>query len=357
MVVIPCFEYRVSLSVLAHQRLRQVVDGIRRMIPNLLYVNTFVVGSPIATCRDFLGVRRLGSRSRIGDVLAAAKPVILERARTARAGLVAMKELPDSLVDLGRRALAPEFFFVESLPTTYVPVQDDGTPPYPQRLRHKYRLLKENRSKAFRDAGLRWETVADFAHLADELHRLYLQVLGRAATRFETLTPQFFREVSEGLGERSFSLLCYRHGELVAFELFLQGRRTLHPLYLGLDYAHREPGALYFNCIYRIIDEAAQRGFSVVELGQSSYDVKAAMGAVTGRRYIGLHHRTPLVHRLMRTCRSALFPRIVVPRRRVFKDEAEARAIFARSGVEPGACDWQGADETWSVPEAGGVMR
>lgn len=342
MVVLPCFEYRVSLAILASTRLQQVIQRLRNFLPGLLYVNTFVVGSPLAICRDFLGIRRLDRPALIAAVLAAAKPALLQRARAAGANFVAIKEAPRSLRDVISAAFTPEFFFVESLPTTFVPVQAEPTLPYAERLRYKYRLQRRNRLKAFENAGFRWAIATDFAPFADKLHRLYLQILDRAAHRFEQLTPAFFREISDGLGEQSFALLCFKQDEIIAFELFLQSRNNLHPLYLGLDYAHRDTGALYFNCIYRIIEEAADRGFPVVELGQSTYDVKGTMGAVIQRLYIGLYHRNPIIHGALRVFQSMLFPAIPAPRFNVFKNPSEARALLKSAHIEYEASDAEG---------------
>lgn len=79
--------------------------------------------------------------------------------------------------------------------------------------------------------GLKWQVVTDFADLAPELHRLYLNVLARSDYRLETLTPAFFRNVSESLGEQSFVIVAMDGDKPVAFELFIRDETRICPMY------------------------------------------------------------------------------------------------------------------------------
>lgn len=250
--LLPCFRIRFSLSLLAPLGLQRWIARVRWLFPNALYFTAFVGGLPVAVCKDSLGMQQLSLPER-PRVLREMKQLLLKQGRQLQVGFVTFKEITLPQMELIRAALVPEFHVIESLPTMYLPISLPGRPRYVERLRTKQRVLLRKRRRMFTEAGLRWETAVDFERYAEQFMPLYLQVLERAQTRLETLTPNFFREVSRRLGERSFTLLCFKGEELIAFELFLKDGRWLQPMYLGLNYAYRDQAAVYFNCLYQII--------------------------------------------------------------------------------------------------------
>jgi hypothetical protein len=166
------------------------------------------------------------------------------------------------------------------------------------------------------------------------MHALYMQVLTRSQVRFETLSVDFFRRIPDFLGGRVFALLCFQREELVAFELFLQDDDWLHPIYLGMSYAHRDEGSLYFSLLYKIIELAEAQGRPVVQLGQTSYPVKAAIGAVMARLYVAVRHDNRLLDWLLGRMASQLFPSTPIPpRRRVFRDMRQNNDGLKRHGI------------------------
>jgi hypothetical protein len=326
--VLPCFRFPLSLSLLAPQSVQQWIERLRKVFPRAMYFDTFIAGSTVAICKDSLGIAQIPRGDRLA-VLIRVKQQILERAQKLGSGLVVFKEITTDDLPLLQRALEPEFTIVESLPTMFLPVSDKG-PPYIDRLRKKQRVLLRKRKRMFQEAGLRWEVATDFAPYAEAFVPLYLQVLARAETRLETLTADFFREVSNRLGDRSFALLCFKGTQLVAFEIFLQDEQWLQPMYLGMDYAFRDHAALYFNCLYRIIEECENRGYPVVQLGQSAYEAKGLLGAVMARLYVGLYHRNGLARLALGKLKSTLFPSIAPPRHEPFKDAGGLAILAAR---------------------------
>lgn len=240
--LLPCFRIRVSLSMLAPPALQPWIARVRWLFPNALYFTAFIGGLPMAVCKDSLGMQRLSPPER-PRVLREVKQLLLKQGRRVQAGFVVFKEIKIPQMELIRAALVPEFHVIESCPTMYLPISLPGCPGYVERLRSKQRQLVRKRRRMFTEAGLRWETAVDFERYADQFMPLYLQVLERAKDRLETLTPDFFREVSRRLGERSFALLCFKGEELIAFELFLKDEEWLQPMYLGLNYAYRVKGS------------------------------------------------------------------------------------------------------------------
>ena len=141
---------------------------------------------------------------------------------------------------------------------------------------------------------------------------------------FERLNQDFFKEVDRMLGEDAFYVLGTKQVEgaerIVAFELVMcdRDRGTIHPIFSGFEYSHKRETDIYFNLFYQVIEEAERRGFSRVHLGQTSYEIKAELGASRVPLYLGIHHRNPLFQRLFWLLRSSLFPVVTVPEREVF---------------------------------------
>ncbi len=332
-VIVPCFLLRVSTTLMAPRWVQRAVGAGRRLFPGLLYFDLFEVGTPIAICRDYLGVAFVEERDRV-HILHHVKAEVLRRAKEVGAGVVAVKEISRALLPLVREAFEPEFLMVETLPTTFVPLATGDMPPYAERLNRKYRQSLVKRKQLAHDAGIRWDFVEDFAPFADEAHALYMQVLERAELRFETLTPAFFREVSKNLGGRSLAVVGRRGEQLVAFELCLRDERWIHPVYLGIDYDYRDSAAIYFNTIYRIMEECEVRRYPVVQLGQSAYEAKALMGAVMSRLWIGIHPRNWLLRWVLRRLRLILFPSPRAISHNVFKDARASRRVLHDHGVD-----------------------
>ncbi len=334
LAIVPCFRFRMSLTVIAPDHVNKVVSQVRRALPDFLFLNAFVIGTPIAICKDLLGVRLDLPRAAHDEVLRVISREVIAQARRLKLGLVFMKELTTRKLPEVKDVLSRHFTFVESAATTYLYLGEPGKSTFKDRLRKKYRSLMNNRMARLQEAGMRWEMMQDFSRYAAQMHPLYLQVLNRSKIRFETLSVDFFAQLPARLGDRVFALLCFQGERLVSFELFLRDAEWIHPIYLGLDYGLRDEGALYFNSIYKIVEVLESHGKSVVQLGQTSYAVKASIGAVVDRLYLAVHHTNPVLNRLLKRFGSELFPPTPLPRsQRVFRDMKENDEGLARHGI------------------------
>ncbi len=327
--LLPCFEFRISLTVIAPSVVQKAVSFVRKGFRNFLYLHAFIAGTPIAICRDLFGLRG-GAYQLLGR----AGELIVERARGCDAGMVILKEITAPLLKEAAPHLPDQFTIVESPATTYLCLGTGEQSDYRSSLRYKYRSVMKARVRRFQQSGMRWEKVDNFEPYAEELHALYLQVLKRSKIRFESLTVDFFRRVSLCMKGSVFAMLCFKGDQVVAFELFMHDRKALYPLYLGLDYACRDEGSLYFSCIYKIIELAEERNLEYVELGQTSYATKAGLGAVVSPLYLAVSHNNPLVCWLLQKFQSVLFPATPVPRcQRTFRDIDAVSARLSELGV------------------------
>lgn len=314
--VIPCYVCTVPLDALAPSLIRRCFSEVRKYYSSFLVLRVLVVGNPLASC---VGLERLNQTSR-PKALAQIKEVLIEKGRSLKTNLIAFKEIEESEMQTMKAALGSQFLIVPSLPMSYLALRSRDGESYEARLRSRYRNLLRRRMKLLETAGIAWEVLEDFGDLAEILCNLYRQVYKRSKTKFEVLTPEFFKQLSHHLGKRSFILLAKKENRPMAFALFIAGDKMLYPFYIGLEYSLRDEFALYYNTLYRIIEESEKRNYERVWLGITAYESKAMLGASFYKRYLALCPLTSITSVILRAFRSLLFPSTIIPSFHVYKD-------------------------------------
>lgn len=328
--VIPCFLYATPLDVLAPPWVRRLCFGIRKYYSSFLIARALIVGSPLAICTDSLGLERLNETQRQG-MLARLKEQLISKGKSLKAHLVVVKEIAESKLEMVQTALQPQFFIVPSMPEAYVTLSSNEYSSYKDRLRCRYRNVLRQRKRLFENSGACWEVIDHFVDYADDLWSLYQQVFSRSKSKFMFLTPELFKQVSSCLGKKSYILIANNDNRPMAFGLILVGKKTMYPLYLGLDYSCRDQFALFYNILYRSIEEAEKLGYEVVSLGQTAYESKALMGASFRKLFLGLCPLSVLLSVVLRAFHSFLFPSITLPHFRVFKDQVKGAENFVET--------------------------
>lgn len=330
--VAPCFSFRVSLVSVASPWLQRLVGWVRALVPSFLTVRLFGIGSPISTCGDMLGIRGLDQPERWGDPkLAQLFDAMIAKGRSLGIDLVLIKELGGELCERLRPALSARFFFVDSLPTTILPIapKDDGG--YEGSIRSKYRNKLKKRKAVGAEHGLTWEIHPHCRGKEQEIYTLYRQVIEHSHVVFELLNPEFFLQVTEQLGEQAFYLLGFRTQgttkTLVVSELVIIDAEQMHPLYSGFDYWLKRESDLYFNTFYAVIEEAERQGLGRLHIGQTAYEVKAELGATCVPLYLGVYHRWAIGRGLLKALRGVLFPATTFPVREVFNEAKPKRKM------------------------------
>lgn len=340
--VVPCFAFKLSLVAVASPWLQRIVGQIRKIIPGFLKTRLFVVGSAISNGDDLLGIKdladeRIWSAGRLNSVF----DEICRQAKALGIGLIVVKEPGKAAADILRARLDPRFFFVESLPATLLQLPGKERGGYLGAINTRYRNKLKKRKMVCAENGLSWRVAANSNGHEEDIYRLYQEVVERSDSVFERLNREFFKEVENMLGDDAFYVLGSQRVEgtdrLVACELVLcdRDKGTIHPIYSGFDYRFKRDSNVYFNLFYQVIEEAERRGFRRVHLGQTSYEIKAELGAGPVPLYLGIHHRNPLVHRLLWWLRGSLFPTVAVPEREVFSVPPPPAKNAARAKKKP----------------------
>ena len=322
--VVPCYVGRASLLTLANPVLQALVDGIRRVFRGFLWVDLFVVGSPVSTCGNVLGFRKFeDSRRWDAAAVTAVFDEVFRQARRLNTGLIVVKELEPHLADSLKARLRRPLLYVPSLPTTYLAVAPKEKGGYVDSICSKYRNKLKKRKAVAAASGIAWEVVPDCRGLEAEVFDLYRQVLENSDFVFERANREFFSRVCEALGDKAFFVMGFQGAgagrKLVSFELVMHDGQRLQPFYSGFDYRVKQLTDIYFNVFYALIEEAERRGLPEVHLCQTAYEVKAELGATCHPLFFAVYHRRAWIRWGLRRVQGWLTPACKFPEREVFK--------------------------------------
>lgn len=277
-----------------------VVYGIRQ---NLL---TFLGNLPSRVRMNIVGLPAsvppagvIGSPTAVGELLAAVF--------AAESGLTVALNLPPAVEVPGANP-------VRMLPDMILRRQFADPGAYRAALRSPWRRRLDRSAARFAGAVTRRSTCAEFT---DRHHRLYLDVLARAAERLETLSCAFFR----GLPPPFELVSCYRGADLLCWRIVLAERGRLTFVIGGHDYARNAENDAYFNNLYGVLADGFAAGAQEIDLGQTAEDAKARLGAVAVETRMVLHSSSRLLDAPLRLASPLIAYRGRPRAYRVFRQE------------------------------------
>ncbi|HET9552863.1 MAG TPA: aminotransferase class I/II-fold pyridoxal phosphate-dependent enzyme [Anaeromyxobacteraceae bacterium] len=147
-------------------------------------------------------------------------------------------------------------------------------------LKHKKRADVLRKRAALDAPGIAVEVIEDYGPHAERLAELWGQVARRHGEyEHERLTPAYFAAMARHLRGRSHVVAITLRGTIVAFGLALIGDDEYFGSAEGMDYGVRDAYELYSNLFFETIRVACELGKQTVNLGITTYDFKAALGA------------------------------------------------------------------------------
>jgi predicted N-acyltransferase len=330
-----CFEVR--LESLTSRYLRAAVSRVRRWYEKFLRVRVLFCGLPVSFGRPCIRFRQDADRGRCLEVL---DDIMAQTSRELDASLICWKEYDpseaaevDSLLTLG-------YVRAASLPSCRLAVRWTSFEEYTGQMRSGYRHQVRHTQSVARRAGLAFRTVQDFGPWCDEIHGMYEQVMDRVEFQLERLNRAYFEELNLAFPTEASAILVEQRGTPVASAVVLDSPSVCAFLLAGIDYASNRTTGAYVNLVTRVVAHAIGRGVAILEMGQTSYDIKCRLGARVTPRYLYLRHRSRVGHELLRWTRGVVFPPRTHPARHVFRNEAQesgsqpsSRGLFPSCGV------------------------
>lgn len=307
---------RIRLDLLAPPSTRRFTAAARSLSDRFLNLRLVIGGLPVSFNQSCLRVRAGVVSS---AVLPAVDGVACDLARTTDCGLICFKEFGDEELPVAGGLESLGYFRAPSLPSCRLDLPWRSFDVYLASMRSGYRRQVIASIRMARERGLlfRWSSI-NSVQLPD-LHRLYKAVMDRAEFQLERLDLAFFETLALNFPEAEV-LMAELDDQLLAYALLLHGRTRSTFLLAGIDYEQNRETHAYLNTLTEVVARCLARGSRSVELGQTSWDLKARLGASSTRRHLFLRHRRPLAHQALKVSRNLLFPEHSVMPRRVFRE-------------------------------------
>jgi predicted N-acyltransferase len=312
---IPFARLPIDAARLTRGLFRSGIEITRTLAPRFMRTSLALCGTPLSVANPPLRIARGVDAAAVWREAAG---LLREFARDEGCPWCVFKEI-DADDPAASSTLSSEgWTVVPSEPNCRLTVRWHRFDGYLASLRHPYRAKIRRSATKLQRAGV----ALDVAPLQDRYgaaeHRLYENVLDRAAVRLERLTPSFFTRLGAALADRVWMIRFHRDGRLIGWVVLLIDRDRAHDLFHGIDYDENAAVDLYFNQLAETIRFAIDRRARTLSLGQSTETAKTRFGAEIVPLAVALRHRSAAVHAALSRLSGPLFPQKRVIERRTF---------------------------------------
>ena len=284
-VAATCFSrYLIDEALMAPPWVRKITAGVRRFWPGFLKIHLLLCGVPLqALCSSLLAI---DDGADMEGILAGLDEIAMRLARQSgwKSGcrFIAFMQFPPELA--AKLDGLSRYGFRKARSTYSYRLEGDfgSFAGYLASLSSHTRRNVRKSLEVFGAAGLTCEQIRgrDGAErlFTPEVYQLYRNVLTRAKVRFECVPLRFFQELARQLPDEScFTIL--RQGErIVGFHCGLAAGDQHALLLVGFDYSLNAEFRLYFNLMYRGLDQGLIPGVRVVHFGAAADDFKQGVG-------------------------------------------------------------------------------
>ena len=309
-----CYTITTDIAIFAPKKLRMVLQHIRRLFSNFFKIKMLECGTPITLNQPFV----VDDEIENSVVLKALTETLFRIAKEQGHLLIVLRDFEPNAIALQSFFKKHGFYFIDSLPNTYMDIVWTSSNDYLSSMKSYYRskLLKHLRIN--QKQGVRYELRDDFDDLAELLCSQWQVVHSHAAEyQREVLTPEFYREFSLKPGLHTKVLLIYRNNELVGHALLLMDNDLLRWLYFGRKEAGND--SLYIYIAHKVVETAILLGAKRIELGLTTYPIKKDLGAYMSPIKIALRSPSRLINPFVGPIHSLLNHRPEMRNKNIFK--------------------------------------
>jgi predicted N-acyltransferase len=263
---------------------RKLISGVRRILPWFFRFNILLCGIPIqACCNSQLAI---SDGADIDGIMAGLDEVAMRLARQSGwirwSRFLLFLQFPPELAEKLDGLERFGFHKARSAYAYRLEGEFGSFAGYLNSLDSKARRNVRRSLQTFEKAGLTCEQIrgCDGADqlFTPEVYELYLNVLNRAEVRFECVPAGFFKELARQLPNESCFTILRKGDRIVAFHCALAGGEQHALLLVGLDYSLNAEFKLYFNLMFRGLEQGLVPGVQVVHFGASADDFKQGVG-------------------------------------------------------------------------------
>lgn len=322
--------FNISLDLFICQN--NVIKNLKKFFPNLFKTKLLICGLPASFGQLNLTI----TDDRYADkVCLFIVKEMYGHAQKLNISLFAIKELQENQTKLFRQFEREGFFLANSIPYMTMNIIWKNFDEYISALRHHYRRrillsLKKIKvtkpvilSSSFYDSSIEKPVLVlsnPEEHLAEDFYRMYAKVMERTATKLETLNLKFFNIIFKQKDHYHLLNLVTK-GKIISSAILLFKDDILFFMLVGREHEKDEYDS-YFNLVYGIISLAIERNCKKIQFGQTAYWVKQCVGATPKAEYIYFASRNKVVHRILKSLKNIIFPKLKLAELNVFREKA-----------------------------------
>jgi predicted N-acyltransferase len=300
----PLFFVRQNLVEGVPGKVRSVVDGIRKIFPRFLTMRVLMVGCAAGT--GDLDACNEKDEAWVANALQAS---LRTYARQNKASLVVLKDFPATYRSALETFPLNGYARIPSMPRTRLPLHFENWDEY---FRTLSKATRKDLRRKFRKAGrapkIEIEVVTDITPFVDKIYPLYLAVHERSPLKFETLTKDYFRAISQRMPERTRFFIWRQSGNIVAFSFCLVCGDAIYDECIGLDYRVALDLHLYFYTLRDIISWALQQGLKYYHSNPLNYEPKLHLDCELVPLDLYVRHTSALLNPIFRRVIKYLGP-------------------------------------------------
>jgi predicted N-acyltransferase len=283
---VPCFSMRYSLDTSINGPLRNVLNRVKKSVPNILSVKALICGMP-------MGQGNLGLSGNKAEVFKAILRKMDEVAKSEKISILAFKDFPVSYNPILDLLTGEKFTKVDSLPYAEMGLDFRTFDDYLKKLSGATRYDLKRKFKKV-DGAVKIEMkLAD--NLTDELfaemYGLYMQIVEKHEMGFEIVPIDFFKNMAKNMPKQTKFFLWRIDGKLAAFLFALASDGVFIDYYLGLNYEFAHEYHLFFIKFRDVMKWCIENNIKKYEMGISGYEAKKRLGFDFALLHIYVKHR------------------------------------------------------------------
>ena len=323
-------DFIVSLDLLLPMFIQHICNHIRRIRKSFMKLRILFCGIPLSIGKHTLSVSTSTSKRQVIKELHYRMEQI---ARCEGINYLCWKEFPESESYITKELIVLDYIKALSIPRMTLNIRWPTWEVYVQEMRHSYRrkiyqsLQRLGKHKILSPIGNDDNIKVTYPRLivsefklnhASRMNQLYQEVMKRSTTKLEILNLAFFERTAMHMTDDLVFIGLEDENNIQGAALLGKNGNWLNFLLVGFNYECRDRYQTYFNLLNGIIAYGIKKGYKLIDLGQTTYDIKSRLGGESEEMYFCLKPLSTVTRFILRFLSKLLFPKTHIPSRRVF---------------------------------------
>lgn len=291
--IIPFFTTIFSFSTTIQGGLEKLILKVQKIFPGFLKTPILFAGNP--TCEElYLGISEDENKEALLKVVL---DNLYSFCKDKKIGTMLFYNLTRRHSWLACSLSKAGFRKMEGFPNTELEIKAASLEDFINKLGKSTRKgLRRKLRDSLERVTLRTEIRDNISGIENRIYELYLNNLTDGDVYFETLTPEFFRDICRNTNGTARFFVTYAGDKIVAFNLLLiTGGRAIDK-FVGFDREVSHRYNLYYATFTHNISYCIKNGLRFYQMGVTDYEPKVRLGSRLIPLYIYARFLNPLLN-------------------------------------------------------------